>query len=46
MMDDECGAIGRMLGRETKVLGESSVLLCPPQIPNDLTQATAVLNKT
>jgi hypothetical protein len=40
-MDDECGAIGGMIGSGTKILRRKSttVPLCPPQIPHDLTRA-------
>jgi hypothetical protein len=47
-MDDECGADGGMIGKETRIaLGELvAVPLCLPQIPHDLnwarTRATTV----
>jgi hypothetical protein len=37
--DDECGAIGGMLGRGNRSARRepAAVPLCPPQIPHDLT---------
>jgi hypothetical protein len=41
MDDDECGAIGRMLGRGnwSTQRKPTPVPFCPPQIPHDMTQA-------
>jgi hypothetical protein len=42
MMDDECGAVGGMIGkgenRSTR-RKPAPMSLCPPQIPHDLTRA-------
>jgi hypothetical protein len=37
--DDECGAVGGMIGRGNRSTRRKPVpvLLCPPQIPHDLT---------
>jgi hypothetical protein len=37
--DDECRAVGGMLGKEIRTTWRKSTLLplCPPQIPHDLT---------
>jgi hypothetical protein len=42
--DDECGAVGGMISKENRSIRRNPALvqLCPPQIPHDLTQATAV----
>jgi hypothetical protein len=41
MDDDECGAVGGMTGRGNRSIRRKLApgLLCPPQIPHDLTRA-------
>jgi hypothetical protein len=41
MDDDECGAVGGMSGRRNRSTRRkpAPLLLCPPQIPHDLTWA-------
>jgi hypothetical protein len=39
--DDECGAVGGIIGRENQrtLRKPTSVMVCPPYIPHDLTWA-------
>jgi hypothetical protein len=45
--DDECGAVGGMIGKENPStrIKPAPVPLCPPQIPHDLTPVVAVGNQ-
>jgi hypothetical protein len=45
-MDDECGAMGAMLGRGNRSTRRKPALmpLCQRQIPHDLTRAAAMAN--
>jgi hypothetical protein len=45
MDNDECGAVGGMIGRGHRITRRkpAPVPLCPPQIPHDLTRALTMV---